>query len=50
MNSYNVLDLQEGHKALLTKYIQFFKIKKEKFVRDIKLDIEDFSSKKYHFI
>ena len=46
MDNYNILDLKEGHKTLLTKYIQFFKVKKEKFVRDIKLDIEDFQNKK----
>jgi len=46
MDNYNVLDLKEDHKGLLTKYIQFFKIKKEKFVRDLTLDIEDFSDKK----
>ena len=46
MDNYNILDLREGHKTLLTKYIQFFKVKKEKIVRDIKLDFEDYQSQK----
>ncbi len=48
MDNYDVLTLQEPHKQLLTKYIQFFKVKREKFIRDLKLDIEDFSSEKYN--
>ena len=43
---YNILDLKENHKSLLFKYLQFFKSKKEKFLKEISLTIDDFSSSK----
>jgi hypothetical protein len=46
MDNYKILDLNQDHKTLLTKFIQFFKSKKEKFIRDLKLDIDDHSQKK----
>ena len=42
--SYNLLDLKENHKALLFKYLQFFKSKKEKVLKEISLTVDDFSS------
>lgn len=43
---YNVFDLQESHKTLLGKYLTFFKTKQDKFVKEIKLVVEDFKEQK----
>ena len=43
---YNIYNLEESHKNLLTKYLLFFKNKQDKFVRDINLEIEDFKDQK----
>jgi hypothetical protein len=42
----NIFDLQEAHKNLLTKYLTFFKTKQEKFVREVKFEIEDYQNQK----
>jgi hypothetical protein len=43
---YNVFELSENHKNLLTKYISFFKTKQDKFVKEIKLTFNDFKEAK----
>jgi hypothetical protein len=45
---YSVFDLTENHKALLGKYLTFFKLKQEKFIKEIKLSVEDFKDAKYY--
>jgi hypothetical protein len=39
---YNIFELTENHKNLLTKFISFFKGKEEKFIKEIKHTINDF--------
>lgn len=39
---YNVFDLHEEHKALLGRYVTFFKSKQDKFVKEVTLTIDDF--------
>jgi hypothetical protein len=41
-DKYNIFELTENHKNLLTKYITFFKSKEEKFIKEIKHTINDF--------
>jgi hypothetical protein len=43
---FNVFDLEEAHKNLLGKYLTFFKSKQEKFVKEIKLEIEEYQDEK----
>lgn len=43
---YNVFDLQASHKNLLGRYLTFFKTKQDKFVKEIKLGMEDFKEQK----
>lgn len=45
---FNIFNLEESHKNLLTKYLLFFKNKQDKFVKDINLEIEDFQNQKYN--
>ncbi len=42
----NVFDLEEAHKNLLSKYLTFFKSKQEKFVKEIKFEIEEHQDEK----
>lgn len=42
----NIFDLEEGHKNLLGKYLSFFKSKQEKFVKEIKFEIEEYQDDK----
>jgi hypothetical protein len=44
--SNNIFDLSEDHKTLLGKYLTFFKSKQDKFIREIKLAVEDFQEEK----
>ncbi len=47
MNENNsIFSLKDEHKILFEKFITFFKNKKEKFVREIKLTFSDFKHKK----
>jgi hypothetical protein len=43
---FNIFDLQEQHKNLLTKYLTFFKTKQDRFVKEIAASIEDFKDEK----
>jgi hypothetical protein len=43
---YDIFELTESHKVLLTKYINFFKSKQDKFVKEIKYTINDFKENK----
>jgi len=44
--NYNLFDLEENHKILLAKYLTFFKSKQDKFVKEIKLGVEEFKDQK----
>jgi hypothetical protein len=46
-DKYDVYDLSEDHKGLLIKYLNFFKTKQDKFVKEIKSSFEDFKDEKY---
>jgi hypothetical protein len=39
---YNIFDLAESHKSLLSKYLTFFKSKQDKFIREVKSTVDDF--------
>jgi hypothetical protein len=42
----NIFDLEESHKNLLAKYLTFFKSKQEKFIKEIKFEIEEYQDYK----
>lgn len=46
-DKYNIYDLQESHKTLLGKYLTFVKTKQDKFIKEVKMVIEDFKDAKY---
>ena len=43
---YNVFDLSEIHKNYFVKFLSFFKNKKERLIKEIKYEIEDFRTNK----
>ena len=43
---YNIFDLSESHKNLLGKYLTFFKLKQDKFIREVKGTVDDFKDQK----
>ena len=43
---YNIFDLSEQNKNLIGKYLQFFKSKQEKFIKEIKLVVDDLKDQK----
>lgn len=44
---YNILDLSEIHKSSFLKFITFFRNKKDRLIKEIKYEIEDFKDSKY---
>jgi hypothetical protein len=45
-DKFNLFDLKQDNKTLLGKYVTFFKSKQDKFVKEIKLVVEDFKNEK----
>ncbi len=44
---YNIFDLSEIHKSYFIKYIGFFRNKKDRLIKEIKYEIEDFRDNEY---
>jgi len=43
---YNVFDLSEIHKSSFIKYISFFRNKKDRLIKEIQYEIEDYRDTK----
>jgi len=47
---YNVFDLSETHKSSFIKFISFFRNKKDRLIKEIQYEIEDYRDSKYWYI